>query len=532
MSFCLQESMMKIVFFSSLTEDEWESCLQSKNESQIKKLIQENCIPSSIHLDAAYRIFERSSELLGDIFALVSEYIKKQSPHILRVYAAYDDRKNSESNYCFLVFTRQSEAGLKPLNEVYPIKIVRIEDCSEEDEDVVKEILMSHGPPVNISHVEINLNKVISDHSERLMKETKNITLITTSMYRSQNYQRGNPPCLVNDPCVVILVMHKNWIPIGSKPLPREINGIPVDVREGIAVKFRGKLPSEKHDNVRIGCKIESSGLPGSGHSSWVCNAGTLGGFILGSNSTIYGFTCAHILFPDKTLKEMQRDEKIYIGEDLELSVMKQKEEVSRLDIIVKRLEERKVYQASCEMDEYLGTVEMALYALGSTFDYTGVDFAVVKIDAERIPNTTEFPYVDDSGTFKRETEGASTERDFRFNSGKIIDEDLKCGEEVIKYGCRTLLTTGIFLGKRTFNNIDGETWYGQCEIVSNSSFAKESDSGSLVFRQKESDLEAACILLGGTRVRFAATYFPDILERTGLKDITFLKFDSQETKE
>ncbi|XP_053402573.1 uncharacterized protein LOC128557930 [Mercenaria mercenaria] len=524
--------LMQEVGWESLEKDDWGSCLQSKDESKIKELLQENIIPNSNHLNDAYRIFEPSSEILEGIFALASEHIKNQSSHILRVYAAYHDRMISDSSYCFLVFTKQSAAiqvHLNVKNVEYPIKIVYIEDCSQEDEDVVEASLKRYSQLVYVGQVEIS----ISEHSERLMKETKNITLITTSMYKSRNYQRGKPLNLVEGPCIVILVMLKNWIPIGSKPLPKKINGISVDVREGIAVQFTGKLPTEKHENVRIGCKIESSVFPGSGNSLDVYNQGTLGGFILDKNSSIYGFTCAHILFPDEVLRQMQNDDQLYVGNDLGLTVEKMPGEmISNLNKIVNCPDKRKVYQASCEENEYLGTVEMALYARGGTFDFTGVDFAVVKIDEKRIPNTTKFPYFDDSITFNREMEGASAEREFHFKSGKVIEEDLKSGEKVIKYGCKTQLTEGYFQRKCTFNFIDGEKWHGQCEIIAQRGFAKPSDSGSLVFKPKDGDLEAACILLGGTTTRFAATHFADVLERTGLKDVKFLKFGDPKANE
>ncbi|XP_045198413.1 uncharacterized protein LOC123552739 [Mercenaria mercenaria] len=511
---------------NSQFEDKWASCLQTKNESQIRKLLLDKIIPKSANLDVAYSIFEHSYDLLGEIFALVSEYIKNKSPDILGVYAAYDDRKNSEKRYCFLVFTKQSATRPIHLKVKYPIKIVCADDCSQEDENVVKEILKSYSPSLKISQEESKLNKCVSEHSERLMKETKNITLITTCMYKSQNYQLGKPLNLLEIPCIVILVMQKYWIPIGSKPLPEKLNGISVDVREGIAVQFTGKLPTEKYDNVRIGCKIESSLLQGSDHPSRVCNEGTLGGFILGTSSKIYGFTCAHILFPEETLQKMQKDEQIYVGKNFELNVRKPQAEISSLNTIVKCLEERKVYQTSCEQNDYFGTVELALYVRGGSYYCTGVDFALLKIDDVRVPNTTEFPYVNKLRTSDRETEGASVEREFHFNSGKVIEKDLRHGDKVIKYGCKTLLTEGIFRGKNRFKFLDGEMWHGQCEIIAESGFAEPSDSGSLVFKQNDRDLEAAGILVGGTTARFAVTSFPDIIETTGLGDIKFLKFD------
>jgi hypothetical protein len=134
------------------------------------------------------------------------------------------------------------------------------------------------------------IGKIIDNHSRKLMSDHKFLSAISASSVVSKHF--GTEKRIIEkSPCIVLTVLVKGIIPLDEEPFPTELDGIPVDVREG-GVRLCGQNADEFQTNVKMGCKITSSSRPEK--------YGTLGGFIEHPEYGLCGITCAHVVLNDK----------------------------------------------------------------------------------------------------------------------------------------------------------------------------------------------------------------------------------------
>ena len=110
-----------------------------------------------------------------------------------------------------------------------------------------------------------DLSKVqnkIQNECASLMRKHSNLEIMSASGNRSMVQGR----VLIKQTCVVLYCTLKGFIPVGEEEFPKHINGIPIDVREGMFHLNPGDgdnwFPSSKsfHREIKMGCNIGARG--------------------------------------------------------------------------------------------------------------------------------------------------------------------------------------------------------------------------------------------------------------------------------
>jgi hypothetical protein len=194
--------------------------------------------------------------------------------------------------------------------------------------------------------------------SPDLMEVHSNLTSTSISLVKLRKMQP-----LEKAVCIVFYVEAKGFIPIGENALPKQIeygdNMVFVtDVREGeCATATAG--PCDKHKDIKIGCRIESS---------TTLDGGTLGGFVNHPTNGLCAISCAHVLLTVKDFDEIYH----------------RKKSIESLGTI------------QCfhpKKPDLCGEIcNMKLF--GKNRNNCGMDIALFKVDEERKPKTNAFPDV------------------------------------------------------------------------------------------------------------------------------------------
>ena len=145
------------------------------------------------------------------------------------------------------------------------------------------------------------LHECITKHSPALLNHHSNIQIISGSRIKCQRFSLSDTKT-DRKACIVLYVHIKGVIPVNETEFPKEIEGIPVDVREGCFKTFMyqegaGDSP-EYHRNLTMGCHIANS----------YQMSGSLGGFMQLPNKSIGCLTCWHIFETNKSRTDLEKD--------------------------------------------------------------------------------------------------------------------------------------------------------------------------------------------------------------------------------
>ena len=200
------------------------------------------------------------------------------------------------------------------------------------------------------------VQQCLTKFSASLMKSHSNLNIVSASKIKCKYY--GTKKVKNRDQTCITLYVHiKGVIPFFEELFPKELEKVPVDVREGTFHTF-GKLPDEYHSNLMMGCQIVSA----------YNKAGTLGGFVKLQNGNIGCLTCCHLFKTTESMQDYQKD-------PLGLSYFK-----------------KDVFQPNPTAYCKFGSV--ALFAkVEGDHETIGVDMALIEItDRKRCPTTGGFP--------------------------------------------------------------------------------------------------------------------------------------------
>ncbi|XP_061193685.1 uncharacterized protein LOC133201909 [Saccostrea echinata] len=139
------------------------------------------------------------------------------------------------------------------------------------------------------SHSKETLPTISEKEARELFKRHSNLTMISASPCKSVGYSKGKHR-IVEKPCILLLCLHKGYIPYGEGEFPRKIGDAEVDVQEGFC-NF-GKSLEMGGDIRRKGSK----------------SVGSIGGFVNLTGSKIGLITCAHVVLSHKELEKRRLD--------------------------------------------------------------------------------------------------------------------------------------------------------------------------------------------------------------------------------
>ena len=214
------------------------------------------------------KVIPNSNECV-EKFPSVLKYIagRKNEALVVKVFFSYEDR---DAEIYFKEQTLIDESEFEFIN-------VRDKLCKstslEKDDKKEKDLL----PPPMDKTTRQKLGEIINDRGMQLFANYSNITCISPG-YMSKGTWYGKP-------CIVLHCLDDTLIPFGEKTLPENLDGYPVDVREGLVTLANCR----SCESLTHGCCIE---LP---DGSW----GSLGIFVQKNrinSSPLNGFlTAAHV---------------------------------------------------------------------------------------------------------------------------------------------------------------------------------------------------------------------------------------------
>ena len=140
------------------------------------------------------------------------------------------------------------------------------------------------------------ISKCLAKHSTNLMRDHSNLTIVSASKVKSAEHARKYVT-YKEKLCIVLYVDVKGLVPVHEELLPTQLDGIPVDVREG-TFKTYGKKPTDYHEKLMMGCQIVTD----------YKTCGTLGGFLLMENNRLACLTCCHVFVTEESLSDRARD--------------------------------------------------------------------------------------------------------------------------------------------------------------------------------------------------------------------------------
>ncbi|XP_061162380.1 uncharacterized protein LOC133171608 [Saccostrea echinata] len=228
--------------------------------------------------------------------------------------------------------------------------------------------------------------------SEQLFVKHSNLNIISTDAVKRRNNTN------LHSKCIVLYCWAKGFIPCGEDMFPREIRGIPTDIREGFCVFGNGPV-------MNIGNSI------GTLRNGNILKSGTLGGF-LEKNNKYYMLTCAHVLLQEHELVQVDGGHVFDEG-----------------PVVV-----------STEKIEKYGNVKAFVFK-HDKHDQTSVDAALVSLTEDAVI-ANELPEKDAK---KLRTAGFLPHIPPSFAYGKTLDitKSRQIRNSVIKYGSETGLTRG-----------------------------------------------------------------------------------------
>ena len=285
----------------SVSEQEmtdWEQCLcegTSVARKLAERLIKGHEFPEPQTLDKLCDHFGRKDKLITSLCSELATNIRNKSENIVEVIPSYQIGDGSSCKIIFVACTKGDLSRKEITSIKYSLKIRPIGEYSLEGKEVAESKIVTEQ---NLSPKELeNIKKCINKHADALMSKHMSLSIIAPSPVRSQQYGSAKAR-IIREPCIVLYVHTKDYIPINEEPFEKFYEGIPVDVREG-GFMAHPVIPlgdATGIDGLTMGCNI------GSAMSN---NAGTLGGFIEHPTYGLCGLTCAHVLLNDQCMGDL-----------------------------------------------------------------------------------------------------------------------------------------------------------------------------------------------------------------------------------
>ncbi|XP_053382073.1 uncharacterized protein LOC128549458 [Mercenaria mercenaria] len=460
----------------------------------------ESYISDKDHLNTICDEFGVGSTKVSEVCKEICTNLKSRSEEILKVWPAY--RRSNPYRIVFVVITKSAVTSKKDVNifEDFEVLLRGKTEKNVENKQVINHEVDSL-TRIDLSQME-KLRTVIKDHSKTLREQHSNITMISASPFKSRGFMKGKHTLERKD-CVVLYVHVKGLIPVQETCFPDVLDGFPVDVREAVIQLYAGGQPSDRHDQLKMGCAI--------GPQDRKCT-GTLGGFVDIAEHGLCAITCAHVVIEEDNLKS-------------------------------KVLKETICFQPSIEYSNSKRCGKVVNHCFSTRSEEKSLDVAVIKLDKERSPVSGQFPDISKKDLIKA---GFDENQTLQFTSGKVYDSsDIKENRDsrLIKYGASSRLRIGEF----RFLGADiakGPLMYsGNIELILDNlmqiydiegcgPFAEKGDSGSLVFSVSNSDSELTAVgmLLGGDDGFSVATPICDALYGIGCAAPCNLKCFDMET--
>ncbi|XP_053378818.1 uncharacterized protein LOC128548329 [Mercenaria mercenaria] len=491
--------------YSRKDDNAWSQCLCKTSQEALNIadiLLKNNSVPKKGTLNRLCEHFGKKDIFFLHLCHCICAYIKSKSRKIVHVYSSYQMLHQNEIVFVVFVEESLSKSEEFKIRHNCKVEIRMLDKYSPEGQLVMHstENCDSELPASEIETVKRCLDKFAAD----LMEKHKYLSLIRASPVRSKDYEKGEGK-IWKETCVALYVPAKNYIPTDEEPFQSNYDGIPVDVREGGFVLYTSPRADERHEHIKMGCKISRDKLKGTD----ICHmSGTLGGFVQHPKYGLCGFTCAHALLHHSELEELKD-----MGGILHWPYFGELEAISQPE---KALNE-------------IGRLVQAVYKEGVNGG-TGVEVALFQVE-KRYPIDGDFP-----------SSQTQASQDLRFDSGTTYGCSRLNADAIVKFGYKTNKTFGKFLMKQGTTCVRTQKHklkvqtdfevilYNQLEVRSipdssgrTTDFAYFGDSGSLVFMKGEDD-EYVCVgmLEGGTSDGTAVvTPITPILE---LLDVSKLK--------
>ncbi|XP_060579747.1 uncharacterized protein LOC132736605 [Ruditapes philippinarum] len=472
---------------------EWDRCITRGSETAAKQLIDREILPSQRELHKACRVFGVGSHILSEICSMISYQIIKKSENVIDVWPSYQNDHVLSSSYVsivfvvvvkknsiFLVSKYNYECYIKSENDSSEMKIVAVKEMESDPSDIQSS-----------NAVLENIRKCVNKNADDLLQKHSNLNVILPSLMKSVGYTSGKHDIKI-EPCIALYVSVKGYIPLNETPFEKEIDGFPTDVLEGEFEPFIGG-PNHYHEHLKMGVAIHANVSIGN-----KIFGGTLGGFINHSVHGLCGITSAHVVCDSAELARM-KDAKV-------LSLQK------------------KVYQPiDAGIDESMsefGEVVLAIYKEGSESE-SGMEVALIEIK-KRQPKDGSFPEA------CNDNEAGFGSRDqLCFNSGEVCEiSAVDKWTAVFKFGMSSGITRGGFnlyggvVRESLKGHLNSFEYYLKNQIMilqlGDTPFAKNGDSGALVFIKGTPDFAAIGIVEGGMGCYVFVTPICDILTAVG----------------
>ncbi|KAK3603561.1 hypothetical protein CHS0354_027984 [Potamilus streckersoni] len=476
-------------------EEEFLEAVRNSNE-KIEEMIRNLKIPKQRIMKTAVK---QNGYTKGVQLALteMSKLLRKDISQAVGIWCGY--RIEDPHSPVFVVILKDQNCILKKEEVPKPFMnyeiIIRYKNVPNDEEISILE----HYGCKNIRSEDIaHVKNCIAKNTERLMMEHSNLSIISPCAIKAHGYKRKKIE-VIEDTCIVFYVPVKGIIPIGEKQLPKVIDGIITDVREGEFLFFGGHNAMQYHQQLRMGCCVSSTKI------------GSLGGFVSLPGDKIGCLTAAHVVLKDNHIVQ-------YIK-------MKNEERKKLNDSLVEGEINIEMYQPEpLPGVKPFGRVQAIALDAGDIYT-PSVDAAIIQItDDERRPEMGNFP----DGDF--EDVGFTKEDPMLFTSGAILDDidPSQRGSLVIKFGCTTGITRGFLKwiggsvrpvdvwGKYCF-----PAMFGQMEVTMRD-FACEGDSGAMVFLcvgGNIRNLRAVGMVIGGSSTGCSCVVTPikAVFEKLGL---------------
>jgi hypothetical protein len=290
---------------------------------------------------------KKGKELLKYICQKIEHYLMKKYESIENVKGC--SKHDDSGNKIIFVIQKTSEPTLIDCEYTFHVKEQHIEQANEEMKSK-----KSTGHQITERFYEAN--ECLRIKSPGLMKSHSNLTGTSLSTVKLRKLQDPEPTT-----CIVFYVEAKGYVPVGEDLLPSHLEFdtdtvFKTDVRESqCAIATAG--PSDKHEELKIGCRIESLKVP---------DGGTLGGFIDHPDHGLCAITCSHVLFTADEFEEMYRRQ-----------------------IHIKYMAKTLCYQPK-NPDIFGEVCDVRLFK--GNENNGGMDIAFVKVKESRKPKTPSFP--------------------------------------------------------------------------------------------------------------------------------------------
>ncbi|XP_053403583.1 uncharacterized protein LOC128558439 isoform X2 [Mercenaria mercenaria] len=423
----------------------WEN-VRTVEEARV--LISDGVLPNEHGLSELVHRLGRKSDIVKLLCKSICKKIEVASPAFTHVFAAYALANQDKLHFVVLLENESSS----DVNLDYEILF----RSGKGDEKTEHEHMTKESEGELLADESTAVRNTINTISKQYMENHKYLSAITARKICLNGREK----------LCILMYVHPctdrySSIPYTEEPLPTEIQGYKVVVRNGV-FKTATKTATEYHDNLRMGCQITSN---------LVDSFGTLGGFIDHSEYGLCGFTCAHVVCSSAQMIKLKRTKRLKWSTSEDPCL---------------------VYQPTKNTIP-VGRVVETVYTEGGDSGSAGVDLALFQIE-NRPPVSGTSPC-------------CSSNEKLQYVTGKTWGRSriIHSACEVQKFGVVTGITQGnvrfdgmsvrelSFVTKSALHSVD-TILYNQYEIVNDTrNFSEQGDSGGLVF-MKDCTNELMCI--------------------------------------